>query len=152
MQRKHKILIVEDSNDARELFALVLNKSGFDVIEAADGYEAIKSTRTNLPDLILMDLMMPKLSGDEATNQIKADPATKHIPIIVLTAAAEGPAVQRAMAAGAAKIWHKPITLKSLADDVHEYLLCENVSSSVITKDMCLNKLPTGHTREALPD
>src|SRR5258706_10503670 len=125
MEQKRKILIVEDNTDARELFALVLKRGGFDVIEGTTGLDAIELTRANLPDLILMDLMMPKMSGDEATVQLKTDPATKHIPIIVLTAAAEGAAaLQRAITAGAAKIWLKPISLKGLVDDVREFLDC----------------------------
>src|SRR5580765_2605777 len=100
MEHKQKILIVEDNTEVRDLFKLALKRGGFDVIEGATGLDAIELTRANLPDLILMDLMMPKMLGDEATVQLKTDPATKHIPIIVLTASAESAAaVQRAITA-----------------------------------------------------
>jgi CheY-like chemotaxis protein len=133
MDHKPKILIVEDNTDTRELFSLVLKRGGFDVIEATTGLDAIESTRANLPDLILMDLMMPKMSGDEATVQLKTDPATRHIPIILCTAALKSEAIDRAMAAGAAKILHKPIGLKTLSEEMLEFLHSENTVSSVTT-------------------
>ena len=141
MDRKLKILLIEDNSDARELFALVLKRGGFDVIEAANGFEAIELAHTDLPDLILMDLMMPKISGDEATVQLKADPATKHIPIIVCTAAVRGEPLQRAMAAGAAKILLKPINLKGLVEEVREFLAGENNCSSDSTKPAPIDEL-----------
>jgi len=141
MEQRRKILIVEDNTDARELFALVLKRGGFDVIEGTTGHDAIELTRANLPDLILMDLMMPKLSGDEATKQLKSDPATKHIPIIVCTAAMQGEAIERAIAAGAAKVLHKPISLKTLSEEMHEFLLCEEVGSTFPTKPELFEEL-----------
>ena len=141
MEQKRKILIVEDNTDARELFALVLKRGGFDVIEGTTGLDAIELTRANLPDLILMDLMMPKLSGDEATRQLKADPATKHIPIIVCTAAMQGEAIERAIDAGAAKVLHKPISLKTLAEEMHEFFLCEDVGSTFPTRPEVFEEL-----------
>jgi CheY-like chemotaxis protein len=122
MERKPKILIAEDNPDSRELFALVLKRSGFDVIEATTGQEAMILTHTTLPDLIVMDLSMPRLSGDQATVQLKADPLTKHIPILICTAFTNGEPIERAVAAGAVEVLHKPVQLLDLAQKIRQHL------------------------------
>ena len=111
---KKKILIVNDNSDLRKLLALVLKNSDYDTVEAATGFEALKQARAIQPNLILLDLVMPVVSGDEVTTWLKADPLTRHIPVIVTTAFLHGPLVDRAIACGAAEILYKPFHLKSL--------------------------------------
>jgi CheY-like chemotaxis protein len=111
---KNKILIVEDNSDLRKLLVLHIKESGYDTVEAATGLEALKQARATHPGLILMDLFMPVVNGDEAIVWLKADPLTRDIPVIVTTAFLFGTQVDRAIAAGAAEVLYKPFDLKSL--------------------------------------
>ena len=111
---KKKILIVDDNSDFRKLFALVLKNSDYDTTEAATALEALKQARATRPDLILMDLSMPDVTGDEAIVWLKADPLTRNIPVIVTTAFLSGSLVGRAITVGAAEVLYKPFHLKSL--------------------------------------
>lgn len=106
---KSKVLLVDDNSQIRQLLALRLEESGYDIVEAATGIECLEQARTNRPDLIVMDLAMPDGNGDEAIASLKADPLTRDIPVIVLTAMLHGPLIDRAIAAGAAEILHKPV-------------------------------------------
>src|SRR5204862_74124 len=78
-------LVVEDYQDAREMYAAYLQFSGFDVAEAGNGIEAIEKTQELLPDIVLMDLALPKMDGWEATRRLKNDPRTRHIQIVAMT-------------------------------------------------------------------
>lgn len=122
MGGKSRILIVEDNSDVRRLMALVLGRSGYEVVEAATGIEALDQTHATHPDLIIMDLSIPKMTGDEVTARIKADPATKNIPIVVNTAYHKGIFVERAIAAGAVEILYKPTELKVFLDTIRRHL------------------------------
>lgn len=127
MADKKRILIVEDNSDSRELLALLLRRLGYDVAEAATGQEAIDQTYATHPDLIIMDLGLPGITGDEATARIKSDPSTCHIPVVVNTAFHKGAAlVERAIAVGAAEILHKPISFKNFQEVVLRYLSSDN--------------------------
>jgi CheY-like chemotaxis protein len=122
MACKKKILIVEDNSEVRELMVLVLRRAGYDVAEAATGLAAIDQTRATRPDLVIMDLGLPGITGDEATARLKADPSTRDIPVIVNTAFPKGaPPVERAIAVGAAEILYKPTSLKTLQEVVRRY-------------------------------
>jgi len=126
---KNKILLV-DNSDYRELLALLLRRSGYVVVEAATGLDALDQTHATHPDLILMDLCLPKMTGDEVTAQLKADPSTRDIPVIFCTALHRGALTERAIAAGAVakKILKKEVFLQlgSLreAHCSESYLLC----------------------------
>ena len=111
---RKKILIVDDNSDLRKLIVVFLKRSDYDTVEAATGLEAIEQASATQPDLILMDLFMPDVTGDEAIVWLKADPMTRHIPVIVTTAFSYGPHVDRAIAFGAAEVLYKPFHLKSL--------------------------------------
>ena len=106
---KSRVLLVDDNSQIRQLLALRLEESGYDIVEAATGVESLEQARTTRPDLIVMDLAMPDGNGDEAIASLKADPLTRDIPVIVLTAMLHGPLIDRAIAAGAAEILHKPV-------------------------------------------
>lgn len=88
MKSAPKILIVDDEPDAVELVEFNLRGAGFDVVTAADGAEAIRKARSNKPDLILLDVMLPELDGLEVCKLLRRDPATSAVPIIMLTAKA----------------------------------------------------------------
>ena len=77
-----RLLLVEDNEASREGLARHLRRKGFEVLLAADGGQGLEAARTGSPDLILMDMSLPVLDGWEATRQLKADPATRHVPVI----------------------------------------------------------------------
>ncbi|HVR16819.1 MAG TPA: response regulator, partial [Candidatus Limnocylindrales bacterium] len=101
---------------------LYIRRLGYEVFEAATGLEALDQAHSVHPDLILMDLALPKMPGYEATALLKADPSTRDIPVIVNTAFHKGPFVESAITAGAAEILHKPVSLKALEEVVRRYL------------------------------
>ena len=117
-----KILVVEDNDDCRELQACVIKRLGYQVIEASNGATAIDEALASHPDLILMDLRMPKMNGDEATAQLKMQPTTRHIPVIICTAFGPGPEVNRAISAGAAEILHKPFAFSDLENLLRKHV------------------------------
>src|SRR5882757_1548950 len=84
-----KILIIEDESDVADLLALSLRKAGFNTTAAADGASGLQKARDNRPDFIILDLMLPKMSGLDVCRILKGDAATSHIPILMLTAKAE---------------------------------------------------------------
>jgi two-component system, cell cycle response regulator DivK len=118
---KKRIFLVEDS-DYRELVAFLLKRSGYDVAEATTGLAALEQANATRPDLIIMDLGLPGIMGDEATARLKADSSTRDIPVIVCTAFQKGALVERALAAGATEILYKPIQFKDILDVVRRYL------------------------------
>jgi two-component system, cell cycle response regulator DivK len=122
MARKNRVLIVEDNADVRELMVLYLRRAGYEIAEAATGLAALEQAHVTHPDLIIMDLGLPGMTGDEATVRLKADPTTKDIPVIVNTAFHPGSSnVNRAIAAGAAEILHKPTDFQTLLESVQRY-------------------------------
>lgn len=120
---KSKILVVDDNSAIRQLLVLRLNETSYETVEAATGLQAVEQARSTRPDLIIMDLGMPAGTGDEAIASLKADPVTRNIPVIVLTAFLHGSILNRAIAAGAAEILHKPVNLKSLELVLQRHLL-----------------------------
>src|SRR5438874_5731516 len=83
------ILIIEDESDVADLLTLNLRKAGFRISTAADGASGLQKARDDRPDFIVLDLMLPKMSGLEVCRILKSDTATRHIPILMLTAKAE---------------------------------------------------------------
>ena len=88
-QQTKKIVYVEDELEMIDLVKLILNRKGYEVIGAAGGREGLDIIRDILPDLVLLDLMMPDIEGWEVYQQMRADDATKHIPVIIITAKAQ---------------------------------------------------------------
>src|ERR1041384_3619803 len=84
-----KILIIEDESDVADLLEMGLRKAGFKTATATDGATGLQKARDERPDFIILDLMLPKMSGLEVCRILKGDPATSHIPILMLTAKAE---------------------------------------------------------------
>ena len=109
-----KILLVEDNPMNRDMLSRRLARRGFDVIVAVDGREALKRVADEKPDVVLMDLGLPVLSGWEATRRLKAAPETAGIPVIALTAHALSGDYQRAIEAGCDEYETKPVNLDRL--------------------------------------
>jgi CheY-like chemotaxis protein len=116
------ILIVEDFDDAREMYRDYLEFSGFRVETARDGRDGIEKARTLLPDLILMDLSLPVVDGWEATRLLKSDPETKHMLIIALSAHALATEGERARSAGCDGFIAKPCLPPDLVAEIGRYL------------------------------
>jgi two-component system cell cycle response regulator DivK len=109
-----KILYVEDNDDNVYMLKNRLTRAGFTVVVATDGAQGVAMAGSEQPDLILMDLTLPDIDGKEATRRIKAEAATKHIPIIALTANAMAGDREEAMAAGCDDFDTKPVELSRL--------------------------------------
>ena len=116
------ILVVDDYQDAREMYAEYLQFSGFRVAEAKNGNEAVDQAFALKPDLILMDLSLPGMDGWEATRRLKADEATKHIPIVALTGHALAGASEGARKAGCDSFVTKPCLPDDLVVEVRRML------------------------------
>lgn len=116
------ILIVDDNVDAREMYAIYLEHAGFRAAEAADGETAIDSAKQDRPALILMDATMPRLDGWEAARRLKADPDTRSIPLIMLTAHAFAEHRDRAAEVGADAFLTKPVLPDTLAAEIRKIL------------------------------
>ena len=109
-----KILYVEDNDDNVYMLKNRLSRAGFTVLVATDGTQGIAMASSEKPDLILMDLTLPDIDGEEATRRIKADPATKAIPVIALTANAMSGDREKAIAAGCDDFDTKPVDMPRL--------------------------------------
>ncbi len=116
------ILVAEDERDIREFLAMALQVSGFHVVEARNGEEAIALATSHTPDLILLDIRMPKVTGFQACEALKSDPSTKDIPIILLSACANQDEIQRGLALGAEAYLTKPIGPDVLTQRVTDVL------------------------------
>ena len=113
---------MEDNNDFGELLAKLLDRFRYDVIQAGSGVAAINQASEKHPDLILMDIYLPEMTGDEITARLKANPATRDIPVIITTAFQERDVTNRALHAGAAEILPKPFSLTMLRRILDRYL------------------------------
>ena len=116
------VLVVDDSEDNRDVYAQYLLFSGFRVEIAVDGVEAVEKAGTLKPDVIVMDLAMPRLDGWEATRRIKAAPATSAIPIIALTGNADSESKRRTQQVGCAGYLTKPCLPDVLVSEIRRLL------------------------------
>ncbi len=117
-----KILIVEDNEMNRDMLSRRLERKGFSIIMAEDGKKGVDMSKSENPDLILMDLSLPVMDGWEATSTIKRNPETKNIPIIVLTAHAMAGDREKALEAGADEYDTKPIEFKRLLGKIKDFI------------------------------
>jgi two-component system cell cycle response regulator DivK len=108
------ILYVEDNEFNRKIVRDLLARTSYRLLEATDGETGVARARESLPDLIIMDIQLPKLSGLDATRQLSAEPQTAHIPIIVITSFALAGDEQKAKGAGAAAYLAKPYSPRAL--------------------------------------
>jgi CheY-like chemotaxis protein len=117
-----KILVAEDERDIRDLIAFTLRFAGYDVVTVGNGAEALESAPLEMPDLILMDVRMPRMTGYEACEKMKADPAIRHIPVVFLSAKGQDSEIQAGLAAGATDYFLKPFAPDELTQKVKELL------------------------------
>jgi CheY-like chemotaxis protein len=117
-----KILIAEDERDIRDLIAFTLRFAGYEVLTANNGEEAVQMTLKELPDLVLTDVRMPKMTGYEACKLIKADPTTQHIPVVFLSAKGQEAEVKAGLASGGDEYLLKPFAPDQLTRKVAEIL------------------------------
>jgi CheY-like chemotaxis protein len=116
------LLLVEDNEDNRIIYSTVLRHTGYQVVEALDGAQAVSLARSILPALILMDISIPEIDGWEATKILRHDPATREIPIIALTAHALADDRERANAVGFTAYLAKPIEPRAVVAEVRRWI------------------------------
>lgn len=117
-----RVLLVDDYPDAREMYSEYLDFSGFEVIEAANGMEALQRATDRAPDIILMDLSLPVMDGWEATRRLKSDVRTAHIPVVALTGHALAGMSEGAKLAGCDAFVTKPCLPEDLVKEIHRVL------------------------------
>ena len=117
-----RILLVEDNEMNRDMLSRRLERKGFQVVLAVDGKEGVEMAASHAPDLVLMDMSLPVLDGWEATRRLKAAPATRHLPVIALTAHAMSGDRERALEAGCDDYDTKPIELPRLLGKIEALL------------------------------
>lgn len=117
-----KILIAEDERDIRDLIVFTLQFGGYEVVATTNGAEAVELAPSEKPDLIMLDVRMPKMTGYEACVALKANPATKEIPVMFLSAKGQESEVSTGLSAGAVAYILKPFAPDQLIDKVKEAL------------------------------
>ena len=117
-----RILVAEDEEDIRDLIEFTLSYVGHEVISVSNGEEAYQSARQVLPDLILLDVRMPIMSGIEACNKIKSDPETYRIPVVFLSAKGQDSEIKAGLEAGAVEYLLKPFSPDDLNRRLSEIL------------------------------
>jgi CheY-like chemotaxis protein len=119
---KPLILIVDDEEDVVNMWQRALLMEGFEVVSAFDGISALDIAETEQPALILLDIMMPMMSGYEVCQQVKANPATQQIPVLCVTSAQNPEVAENARKAGAQGLLVKPFTTKELVVQINRML------------------------------
>jgi DNA-binding response OmpR family regulator len=119
---KGKILVVDDEVNITQILEFSIGSEGYEVITAVNGEEAVDKARREQPDLIILDIMMPKIDGYEACRILKANPLTKQIPVVLLTA--KGRDIDRRLGyeVGATDYIIKPFSPSKLVDRIHQLL------------------------------
>lgn len=117
-----KILVAEDERDIRELIGFTLRYAGFEVELATNGVEAVEKAPVAQPDLIMLDVRMPRMTGYEACRQLKDDPITAEIPIVFLSAKGQEVEIEQGLASGALEYIVKPFAPDELASQVKDIL------------------------------
>ena len=122
MAKTKTILVVDDEPDVVQLITRTLQTEGFEVVNAYDGISALDLAESENPDLLLLDIMMPMMSGYEVCEQLKANPGTRSIPVLCLSSAHTIDARERSRKAGAATLVVKPFTAAELVAQIRRYL------------------------------
>jgi DNA-binding response OmpR family regulator len=117
-----KILVAEDERDIRDLITFTLNYAGHQVVAVANGEEAVEAALHEMPDMILMDVRMPKMTGYEACQKIKSNREIQHIPIVFLSAKGQEAEIRTGLNSGATEYLLKPFAPMELTARVNELL------------------------------
>jgi DNA-binding response OmpR family regulator len=123
------VLVVDDEPMARSMLRLILVRAGFEVREAEDGKAALSEVDRSLPDLMILDIMMPGIDGFEVCERLRADESTNNLPIIMLSAKTDSESVKRGLNLGANKYLTKPVGPDELTRHVREVLHIEGEPS-----------------------
>jgi CheY-like chemotaxis protein len=118
----HSVLIVEDNEDGRFMLRTFLQLKGYRVMEARDGMEAIASATSERPDLILMDIQLPRLDGISVTRQLRLDPMSRYVPIVIVSGWDPKRHRPQALAAGCDEYLFKPVDFSLLDEILDRYL------------------------------
>ena len=121
-QQRKKILVVDDNQDSRELVIKILGRKNYSLLEAQDGEDALNKIISEKPDLVLMDISMPKMDGFEVTRILKTMDDFRNIPIVALTAHAMKGDCEKALAAGCAGYITKPINIREFNEQIKQFL------------------------------
>ena len=119
----NRILVVEDNDDSRSMLVVTLRFYGYETIEAATGAEAVEKAISEKPDLILMDLGLPDISGVDAAKAVKKNPSTAHIPIIAYTAWPSNAWKAKAVNAGMVDYLQKPVRAELMKETIKKFML-----------------------------
>src|SRR6516225_1994648 len=131
MREPARILVVDDVADNVDILQMRLDAQGYEVITAADGIEALEKIRALTPDLVLLDVMMPKLDGIEAVKRLKADPSLPFIPVILVTAKADASDVIAGLESGGDDYLTKPVDHAALSARVRAMLRIKALHDTV---------------------
>ena len=134
MHKPARILVVDDNEVNRDILVTRLEIHGYELLQAGDGEEALAVAKQHLPDLILLDVMMPKIDGIEVTRRIKSDTSLPFMPIILVTAKADSKDVVEGLEAGADEYLTKPIDQMSLVARVKSVLRIKELHDTVTTQ------------------
>ncbi len=119
---KHKIMVVDDEPDIVKLVKISLEMANYEVIEAFSGIEALQKTKEIVPDLFLLDIMMPDMNGYEVCKKLKADERTRHVPVVMLTAKGQKGDAEQGLKMGADDYIIKPFDPYELGEQINEIL------------------------------
>jgi DNA-binding response OmpR family regulator len=117
-----KILIAEDEPDIRELVTFMLRFAGYEVVAASNGEDAVRTAAREIPDLVIMDVRMPRMTGYDACRLMKANPDLRHVPVVFLSAKGQDSEIQSGLDAGADEYLLKPFSPAELTNRVRGIL------------------------------
>jgi len=120
--KRERILVVEDEESLLKLESILLSSKGYSVTGVMDGRSALEEVRANRPDLVILDIMLPEIDGFEVCRQIKEDPDTRHIPVLILTAKKNSQDLARGQQVGCDAYITKPFKSAKVLDMVQELL------------------------------
>ncbi len=136
------ILVVDDNEMNRDMLSRRLARRGYSALVACDGQEAVNVMETTLPDLVVMDMHMPVMDGYEATRLLKADPKTRDIPVLALTAYAMGDDLEKAIIAGCDDYASKPVDMEPFVEKMQTLLANRRRSRAKrISRCFCLPRI-----------
>ena len=121
-EKKKKILLVDDSRTSLFMERMILRQGPYELVTANDGVEGVEQARAEAPDLILMDVVMPRMTGFEALRALRSEDSTRHIPVILVTTRGESENVEEGWEAGCSDYVNKPINPEELLAKVRSCL------------------------------